>query len=209
MDNKDKIILDLCGGTGAWSKPYTDAGYDVRIVTTPEHDVITAMLPRNVYGILAAPPCTHFSLARSTAKTPRNYKKGLATADACFRIAMSLVNQAWVGNVEFPIFFAMENPVAHIRKWYGDPQYIFEPWYFGDNHSKKTGLWGWFNEPKRLFHKRTDVMNGEDIERCRINNRILPSLPQGYIVPKGQSKQSARRAITPAGFAKAFFLANP
>ena len=25
--NKDKIILDLCGGTGAWSRPYKDAGY--------------------------------------------------------------------------------------------------------------------------------------------------------------------------------------
>lgn len=25
-----KIILDLCGGTGSWSKPYRDAGYDVR-----------------------------------------------------------------------------------------------------------------------------------------------------------------------------------
>jgi len=24
-----KIILDLCGDTGAWSKPYADAGYDV------------------------------------------------------------------------------------------------------------------------------------------------------------------------------------
>ena len=29
--NKEKkIILDLCGGTGSWSKPYKDAGYDVR-----------------------------------------------------------------------------------------------------------------------------------------------------------------------------------
>ena len=26
---KDRIILDLCGGTGAWSKPYADAGLSV------------------------------------------------------------------------------------------------------------------------------------------------------------------------------------
>lgn len=32
MSNKNKIILDLCGGTGAWSKPYSDAGYDVRVL---------------------------------------------------------------------------------------------------------------------------------------------------------------------------------
>lgn len=27
MDNSGKIILDLCGGTGSWSKPYKEAGY--------------------------------------------------------------------------------------------------------------------------------------------------------------------------------------
>jgi len=29
----ERIILDLCGGTGAWSRPYAEAGYDVRLVT--------------------------------------------------------------------------------------------------------------------------------------------------------------------------------
>ena len=41
----NKIILDLCGGTGAWSKPYKDAGYDVRVVTAPEWDVREYMMP--------------------------------------------------------------------------------------------------------------------------------------------------------------------
>ena len=36
----NKIILDLCGGTGAWSKPYRDAGYDVRVITLPHYDII-------------------------------------------------------------------------------------------------------------------------------------------------------------------------
>jgi len=57
MNNKDKIILDLCGGTGAWSKPYKDNGYNVRNITLPEYDVRTFKSPNNVYGILAAPPC--------------------------------------------------------------------------------------------------------------------------------------------------------
>jgi ubiquinone/menaquinone biosynthesis C-methylase UbiE len=30
--NRGKVILDLCGGSGAWSKPYKDAGYDVRVL---------------------------------------------------------------------------------------------------------------------------------------------------------------------------------
>ncbi len=57
MENKDKIILSLCGGSGAWEKPYKDNGYDIRNITSPEYDVRTYTPPDNVYGILAAPPC--------------------------------------------------------------------------------------------------------------------------------------------------------
>lgn len=36
----NKIILDLCGGSGSWAKPYSDAGYiksdyDLRSITPP------------------------------------------------------------------------------------------------------------------------------------------------------------------------------
>lgn len=44
--NKDKIILDLCGGTGLWSKPYKEAGYDVRLITLPENDVRDYIPPK-------------------------------------------------------------------------------------------------------------------------------------------------------------------
>lgn len=53
---KPKIILDLCGGTGSWSRFYKAAGYDVRNITLPDFDVLTYKPPENVYGILAAPP---------------------------------------------------------------------------------------------------------------------------------------------------------
>ena len=52
MNNKEKIILDLCGGTGSWSKPYKEAGYDVRLITLPNEDVRLYIPPDNVYGIL-------------------------------------------------------------------------------------------------------------------------------------------------------------
>jgi len=51
-----RMILDLCGGTGAWSRPYKEAGYNVLNITLPEHDVRLYKPPENVYGILAAPP---------------------------------------------------------------------------------------------------------------------------------------------------------
>lgn len=28
----NKIILDLCGGTGSWSRPWELNGYDVRVI---------------------------------------------------------------------------------------------------------------------------------------------------------------------------------
>ena len=61
MRNEDKIILDLCGGTGAWSKLYAAAGYDRRIITLPKYDVRIYQPPPNIYGVLAAPPCNCFS----------------------------------------------------------------------------------------------------------------------------------------------------
>lgn len=54
--DEGKIILDLCGGSGSWSLPYKEAGYDVRNITLPDFDVLTYQPPAHVYGVLAAPP---------------------------------------------------------------------------------------------------------------------------------------------------------
>lgn len=43
--NSNKIILDLCGGSGSWSRPYAQAGYDVRLITLPMYDVLTFTPP--------------------------------------------------------------------------------------------------------------------------------------------------------------------
>ncbi len=71
-----KIILDLCGGTGSWAKPYKDDGYKVITITLPNYDVTKfvgvlgslVFLPqtkggkklqidiKDIYGVLAAPP---------------------------------------------------------------------------------------------------------------------------------------------------------
>lgn len=36
--NSKRTILDLCGGTGAWSKPYKDSSkHDVQVITLPQY----------------------------------------------------------------------------------------------------------------------------------------------------------------------------
>src|SRR3990167_9468030 len=106
-----KIILDLCGGTGGWSEPYKDACYDVRLVTLPDNDVRTFIPPKNVYGILAAPPCTMFSRARTTAKTPRDFEGATKVVGACLRI----IWEVQYHNLFCLKFWAMENPAGHLQ----------------------------------------------------------------------------------------------
>lgn len=202
---KDRIILDLCGGTGSWSKPYKDAGYDVRLVTLPENDIRTYKTPAEVYGILAAPPCDEFSIAKNR-DIKRDFPKGLEIVNACRDII----------NRYCPIFSCLENPRGHLKYFLGTPSYFFHPWWYGDPWTKGTHLWGKFNVPKRQFTKWSDVPK---IEQLYIRpGRKRPSIAAFHksskkFIPEFDcfeaKTDAAFRAITPQGFAKAFFKANP
>ena len=119
-----KIILDLCGGTGAWSKPYADAGYDV-VVVDVDQDVRLFHTTAKVHGILAAPPCTH--LAGSGARWWAEKGQGalldaLSIVDACLRIVL-LTQPKW---------WCLENPVGRLVHFIGKPKMYFQPWEYGD-----------------------------------------------------------------------------
>jgi hypothetical protein len=121
VSNASKIILDLCGGTGSWSNPYKEAGYDVRLITLPDFDVREYEPPSNVYGILAAPPCTHFTNSGAQYWKQKD-QDGRTLTDTqiithCLRIiAMSS-----------PKFWAIENPTGRFGRWMGKPQLTFNP----------------------------------------------------------------------------------
>lgn len=200
MDNSSKIILDLCGGTGSWSKPYKDAGYDVRVITLPQHDVFNYKPPKNVYGILAAPTCTMFSMARTVAKTPRDLEGAMKLVHACLNIIWQC--QYGGGRLEF---WALENPKARLRWFLGKPAMTFQPFEFGEPHTKSTDIWGNFNTNLK---KNIVQLNEKQRKQSQINSRELPKLPEGYVLPDDFSRRAAQRSITPHGFAKAFFEAN-
>ncbi len=191
--NKNKIILDLCGGTGAWSRPYAEAGYDVRNITLPMRDVRTYRPPDNVYGILAAPPCTMFSFARTRAKTTRDFREGMEIVIICLNIIWECRYKNILG------FWALENPKGYLRQFLGQPLFNFDPCDFGDKYKKSTDLWGYFKLPK----KNPVNLNQQELTLNYRNSRKLPSVSD---IISGQNK--ARRAITPPGFAKAFYEAN-
>lgn len=194
MKNMSKIILDLCGGTGAWSRPYKEAGYDVRLITLPDNDVMTYVPPDNVYGILAAPPCTMFSLARQNAKTPRDLRAGMETVRACLNII-------WECRLSGSLkFWALENPRGYLRQFLGRPAFETKAWYFEDaEFEKPTDIWGYFNNPKIKNTTKPKM----DYRQIRWQK---PPAPKGY---EHITDRAAIRSITPAGFANAFFRANP
>ena len=177
-------VLSLCDHSGTWSKPYRDAGYDVVQIDLQRGDDVRLFraLPFPVRGVLAAPPCTEFARSGARwwpAKGEQPLLDGLAVVDACLRIIA----------VHKPIWWALENPVGRLRHYLGAPRMAFDPCDYGDGYTKRTQLWGDFREPMMAKVPVT--------EPHRIH----------YAAPGPD--RAAFRSVTPAGFAQAFFEANP
>lgn len=180
FDASGRVILDLCAGSGEWSRPYVEMGYDVRRVDPVRGtgDVRLMLYPGRVHGILAAPPCTVF--ANSGARWPRtdaDYIEGLSVVDACLRFVLMCS----------PVWWVLENPIGKLKRWIGPPKLYFQPCDFGDPYTKKTCLWGRFADPLR---SPVEPLEGSKMHRMSSSHR-------------------AQRAVTPSGFAKAFAEANP
>jgi len=174
---RGRVILDLCGGTGSWSKPYVEAGYDVKLFDLPNDVRLLRYLGRP-HGILAAPPCTVFSYARNRYEpTEDELKAALSVVDACLRII----------TVCKPHWWALENPVNKLRRYLGQPAWVFKHHEYGDAAVKPTALWGDFTPPM-----------------LRPGSRTKPSTYK-----TSQPNAKPEDAKTPSCFAQAFYEANP
>lgn len=210
-------ILDLCGGTGEWSRPYRDAGYmtlvvDPQAVDLPHGQTYRGTVaeflaelrrertPPRFRGVLAAPPCTEFagSGARWWAdKPPQLLADALAVVDDCLDI-IERVEPAW---------WALENPVGRLRtlraQTLGAPALIFNPCdYAGwlqdpsaEAYTKRTLLWGRFTQPERRQVEPQGVRPGQ---------------PNAWYSRVGGKSAATKRyrSQTPRGFALAFHAAN-
>lgn len=192
--NSDKIILHLCAKEGSDSKPYRDAGYDVRIIGE-EIGVENYNPPENVYGIIANPPCTMFSMARTNVKTPRDLKEGMRLVRACLGIIWECQYRA-KKRTSYLQFWSLENPATGmLRQFLGKPAFEYSQSEYGEFRHKKTALWGMFNEPKR-------PLLSNPIPCGLTNNR---NKTETY--KKWGNHDTASRC--PIKFAEAFYEANP
>lgn len=196
MTGSKKRLLSLFDFSGRWSSPYLEAGWDViQVDIKLGSDILNIDLDTNpfngpIHGVLAAPPCTDFAGSGAQYWGQKDADGRTDASVALVRKTLDIINYCQ------PEFWALENPVGRLPKLVpeiGKPWY-FQPYWFGDAYTKKTGLWGVFNKPEI-----TDSV--EPIKACS----------QGSWLMKlgGKSERTKElRSMTPMGFAKAFYKAN-
>ncbi len=91
IENGDKLIVDACGGTGAWSEPYRLAGYRIKLVTSPQDIRFLNWFPLGIHGLLAAPPCTVFAASGARwERTKEEMLEGLLPLVVCLPIEIEI-----------------------------------------------------------------------------------------------------------------------
>lgn len=202
----NKTILHLCADIGSDSLVWKENGYKV-ILVGKDIGVENFSYDKKVYGIIANPPCTEFSTARSNGKA-RNPDDGMFLVEQCLRIIEECSPKFWV----------IENPARGVLKRYlGEPVFKYEPWHYGSPWTKQTALWGKFNIPKKLYTNWDDVpkLDGLYIRP----NRPKPSLtfmhkshikyiPEFKPFEKKVTCDMHFRSLCSQKFAEAFYKAN-
>jgi hypothetical protein len=202
-----KIILHLCADIGSDTRYFQlDDDFEV-IKVGKDIGVENYNPPKNVYGVIANPVCTQFSIARGFNKIG-DLEEGMFLVNHCLRIIKECNPNFWV----------IENPATgKLKDFLGKPVFVYQPWEFGSPWTKKTALWGKFNIPNKIFSKWEDL---EKIENLYIRgNRKKPSLAYLHKNDKYKIKEwewaydlinddMSLRSMCSDGFAKAFYEAN-
>jgi len=224
-----KTLLSLFDYTGNWAEPYEAAGWNV-ILWDIKHtsdmfqtfsdidDACTEFFYENIFdnfgtvdGILAAPPCT--DIAVSGAHCWKDKDKDGRTERS---IEMVLQVLRIVDLCE-PDFWALENPVGRLNelvpelKEYG-PWY-FQPHWWGDPYTKKTGLWGNFNKPIKTnnigMFSEISKNNLDEVEPIMYTSASGKKGSYQWAKLGGKSEKTKElRSTTPMGFANAFYNAD-
>lgn len=149
-------LLELFSGTGSIGKAFREQGWEVvSLDIDPKSgaDIITDILAWDYRdyekghfdAVWASPVCTHYSVARTTAKTPRNLEAADALVYRTLEIIMHLEPKVW----------GFENPATGLLK--GREVVRGIPWkdisycMYGYPYRKYTRIWtnsDWAPRPK-------------------------------------------------------------
>lgn len=200
-------IVSLFDFSGNWPRPYAEAGANVILIDLKHGidimDIDATWIMDNIlnkYGtvdaVLAAPPCTDFSLSGAQYWPAKDADGRTAKSVALVRQALKVIERLK------PSVWCIENPRGRIRKLIpelGRPRH-FDPADYGDPYTKRTALFGKFRMPMGLAGE----LFGQPVVKIR-------SSSQGSWIQRlgGKSERTKTlRSVTPLGFAYAFMKAN-
>lgn len=95
-------------------------------------DIFEAINSRRWDLLIAFPPCTYL------ASSGLHWNRRVPGRSAKTSAAVEFVKQIAQAPIEM---IAIENPVGCLSTLWRKPDQIIQPWYFGDDASKKTCLW--------------------------------------------------------------------
>jgi hypothetical protein len=204
MNPGSGIVLSLCDRSAVMVRPWADAGYRCICVDTA-HDGITTeggitfigedvrnyLPPREAIAIVFAfAPCTN--LAGSGArwfkdKGLRALYESLELVERC-RAVCEWSDAPWM----------LENPVGTLSTYWRKPDFLFDPCDYA----------GYLDEPiEEAYTKRTCLWTGGGFVLPR-PCPVVPVLGSKMHTLPPTAGRAMIRSETPAGFARAVFLAN-
>jgi|SRR5688572_4409852 len=237
----DKTLLTLFDYSGIWALPFHNAGWNViQIDLEHNQDILQFKDVQDVWdwgignvdGIIAAPPCTDYSVSGAQYWKKKDKDGRTETSNELVRQVLRLVNLFTPTDPDFDgtFFWALENPVGRINKIFpelGKPWY-FDPYEFSGYVTSKKDQQRLQQIRKKKGINVTDQENDFVID-CEaytkktalygdFNNKLVKKIidpvrtcNQGSPLMRlgGNSKHTKKeRSYTPYGFAAAFYQAN-
>ena len=159
--------LFLCSGTGSVGEPFREGGWEVidvdwdnRFGAEIVEDITKwnykAMFEPGEFDVVwASPDCVQYSIARTCAKTPRDFEKADKLVKACLDIIEHLKPQLWF----------IENPDTGYLKTRAVVEGL--PWVrvdycmYGALYRKRTRIWTNCTSWKPKLCDRSHVINGK------------------------------------------------
>lgn len=236
-----KTLLSIFDYSGQWSAPFVNGGWyviqwDIKLQDFMDINLIdsaeTALeMFDDVDGILAAPPCTDFTVSGAQYWPKKDANGTTAKAIALVNQVQKLADLYRPTDDEFdgPFFWCVENPVGRMGKLTGldDPKYFHPYEYAGylepSQHVIKQLLSIQEKKGIGVTQQETDLVlkwNAYTKKTGLWGEFVMPekkplfnvkTAPQGSFTQRlgGKSdKTKELRSNTPRGFAEAFYEAN-
>lgn len=222
----DRLIVSVFDESTEWPRPYIEAGYPTlawdyrfegcvldgfaRLVAAIDEAAAAGYKP---HGLLMAPPCTDFSCAgaqywqaKDARPAPHGYEA--LTSQTEYSVALVYLCEELRARYDWT-FWTLENPPGRLEKLVPGlkpfRRHVFQPYQYGDAHTKKTILYGEFNHHLDR-NEVTPVL--VDIKAGGTKKPRTYRASAMWQTSNGTEKSRVLRSKTPAGFAKAFFNAN-